>query len=264
MSSSASPAGSAYESLASSICNSFIGSLDPDELVDITQIPLSARKAKTSIHDYLKNKDVADLLAEINGIENLGQIVSSTLTLTKAKNDQGRTILHRAASRGDVAMTKFIIHVAPDLMNAPDIIGITPIFYSIASGYYDVARWLVDPDILTPSEKADLSIVENPLFSSPLHLAIMNGEREIALLLKASGASLNLEDKTGFTPGDSARLQYYYYKMKTDVPSQRKAAMFRHMEKEFAPTSRELLSIEEITERLRMTKQPPPSSWKKV
>lgn len=104
--------------------------------------------------------------------------------------------LFDAISDGNTKLVAFLLKEAKKiqaLLTRKDPQGLTPLRKSIALSKPDIARILVvngaSPDL------------RDPMGKTPLHLAVMQGKRELmAPLLVSVDSSVNVQDKSGWTP----------------------------------------------------------------
>ena len=133
--------------------------------------------------------------------------------------------IHDAAREGNTDKVKSLLAANPELVNATDPGGITPIHYAALRGHTEIVKILIKAgaqvDIpeqrgLTPiigaiyfghKEIAELLIAGGadinrklPDGRVPLFFAIMRGHKELTELLIAKGASLKATDKMGNSP----------------------------------------------------------------
>ena len=96
-----------------------------------------------------------------------------------AKDNDGRTQLHRAAYNGHKDMAKLLIAKGSDA-NAKDNAGWTPLYYAAQNGQKDVVELLIAKDADVNAKDAD--------GSTPLHWAACRGQKDVVELLKKHGA----------------------------------------------------------------------------
>jgi len=103
-----------------------------------------------------------------------------------AGGSQGRTLLHQAASTGDVATARFLLRLGSDI-NTWDKNSWTPLTWATYQGRTDMVRFLLD-------RGADVNGKGHPgpswmyhKYMTPLHIAKSLGHAECARLLKSRG-----------------------------------------------------------------------------
>jgi ankyrin repeat protein len=84
--------------------------------------------------------------------------------------------IHDAAQAGDVAKVKSLLAGNPDLVNAKDEDGATPLHLAMSK---DVAELLL-------ANKADVNAKDN-IGYTPLHVAVVKNYKEVAELLRQHG-----------------------------------------------------------------------------
>ena len=115
----------------------------------------------------------------------------------------GKSPLHAAAICGDLELVQVLLDYGLDI-NLKDDFDFTPLSRASQKGFKNagVARLLLDhgadPNVRTWRQVADIT------YSTPLHLAVEDGEVEIARLLLERGASVEAQDGQGRTPVDVA------------------------------------------------------------
>jgi len=112
-----------------------------------------------------------------------------------AKDRQGGTPLHRAASGGQVSLIDVLIEKGARV-NATTAVGGTPLHSAARAGRLDAVRRLL-------AKGADVN-ARSARQRTPLHWAVEAGKREVARLLLTQGADVNAKDREGMTPADLA------------------------------------------------------------
>ncbi len=88
--------------------------------------------------------------------------------------------------KGDVPAVKAMIEKSPQLVDARDGDGSTPLHYAAFSGDPDLVRFLIDKGAKVESKDAESK--------TPLHIAVMNDRREAAAALLERGAAIEARD----------------------------------------------------------------------
>lgn len=91
--------------------------------------------------------------------------------------------IHDAVVQGDIANIKAILSGQPDLVNAKDEKGSTPLHLASFKGYLEVAKFLLE-------KGADIEAVNGRGFT-PLQLAVYGGHRNLAEFLIEKGSNIN-------------------------------------------------------------------------
>jgi len=152
-----------------------------------------------------------------------------------AAMQDGRTLLHVAAARGEIEAAKLLLSKGADA-NARDLEGCTPVLYAVNGGRTKMVGLLLDsgtdadPDELLLAEGrrrpwpvessgetddtelvrllldrgADVNTKDEHDGSTALHLAAALGRTETARLLLARGAKASAKDRQGKTPRQRA------------------------------------------------------------
>ncbi|GMT11204.1 hypothetical protein PFISCL1PPCAC_2501 [Pristionchus fissidentatus] len=103
------------------------------------------------------------------------------------------TILHMAAGYGSAELVDKVLELVPtSMVNQLERSGCTPLFYSVAHGYYEPARLLLAKD-------ADPNHQDRNLRTCA-HLAAAKGQLRILKLLKQFGASFEMQNYRGALP----------------------------------------------------------------
>jgi ankyrin repeat protein len=100
--------------------------------------------------------------------------------------------IHEAASKGDVARVKALLDADPTLVHEKyEFFGTfrTPLHDAVACNQFDVVRLLL-------ARHADVTI-SPPYFGTPLEVAVWDGKEEMAAVLLAGGAKLDIRTAAG-------------------------------------------------------------------
>ncbi|MCK4374202.1 MAG: ankyrin repeat domain-containing protein, partial [Candidatus Brocadiae bacterium] len=125
--------------------------------------------------------------------------------------------IHSAAGLGDLGVVESLLSQDPELLNAGDGQGLTPLHWAAATGQRRVADVLLERgvpmDIFAAAALGDLPALRalvkedaglinarNRMRSTPLHWAAETGRAEAAEFLLAQGADVNAPDEHGATP----------------------------------------------------------------
>ncbi len=100
--------------------------------------------------------------------------------------------IHEAARIGDVEQIKFLFQNAPDIVNATDQKGLTPLHVAAANKQFAVAQTL-----LGLRAKVSTKAVSG---QTPLHIAVRNGDAAITGLLITNRALIDARDNFENTP----------------------------------------------------------------
>lgn len=109
----------------------------------------------------------------------------------KPKRDaSGRTLLHRAAQRGNLEEVKNIFNQNQDLLNEEDNAGYIPLHEASLSGHADVVRFLLECG-------SDVDKQSHTDRDTPLMDAVENGHLDVVKILLEHGADPKIRDKSG-------------------------------------------------------------------
>jgi ankyrin repeat protein/L-ascorbate metabolism protein UlaG (beta-lactamase superfamily) len=100
--------------------------------------------------------------------------------------------IHQAARHGDLEKLKILLENNPELVNAQDGRGCTPLHYAAGSGYTAVTVLLLEKgaDIKSRDRNGD----------TPLHYAAKGGQKDMIELFLSKGVNVNITDNHGRTP----------------------------------------------------------------
>ena len=139
-------------------------------LTTIAAVVLVGCGPSMSIHDA----------ADKGNIEAVKQHLDSGRDVN-AKDQKGKTPLHRAASEGHKEIVELLIAKGANVnVNAKNEFGSTPLHVAAFQGHKEIAELLIP-------NGADVS-AKDKYEQTPLHFAAINGHKEIAELLIANGA----------------------------------------------------------------------------
>jgi ankyrin repeat protein len=100
--------------------------------------------------------------------------------------------IHESARVGDIDQIKFLFQNAPDIVNATDQKGLTPLHVAAANRQFEVARTLI-------GLRANVN-AKAVSGQTPLHAAVRNDDIAIAGLLITNRATVNARDNFDNTP----------------------------------------------------------------
>ncbi|XP_067673762.1 uncharacterized protein [Haliotis asinina] len=104
---------------------------------------------------------------------------------------QGETV-HDAARRGHLDRLKELLHHFPDLKDAKDETGWTPLHHASANARIDVIKWLTTSGV-------DMN-EETRTGYTPIHVAAMNGHVNAMMILSAMGSAITCRTADQLTP----------------------------------------------------------------
>jgi len=100
--------------------------------------------------------------------------------------------IHNAAGKGDLVKVKEFLEKNPELLNAKDVQGSTPLLNAAYGGQKEVVDYLI-------KKGADLNSL-NTYKYTPLHYSILRRHIEVAEMLIKAGADPNISNVWGYTP----------------------------------------------------------------
>jgi len=106
--------------------------------------------------------------------------------------------IYDAAARGDLNQVKALLDAQPELLNANDEHGWTPLSLAVREGKKDVVEFLL-------SKGADVN-AQDGIGWPALVVAVEGGYPEVVRILLANGADVNVRDQTGETPMSTAKM----------------------------------------------------------
>jgi ankyrin repeat protein len=136
---------------------------------------------------------------ESGNIKKVKALIKSKHYNVYAKNTNGQTALHIAASKGNKEITLFLISQAASI-SPEDNEGRTPLHYAAEKGHKEIVTLLLSKGALVDSR--------DRYGKPPLALAIENGHKEVVELLIAGKADVNtktLNDETLLEVAESSR-----------------------------------------------------------
>lgn len=189
------------------ICSLFGGPIKKEKIIEVSEFvdydtPSAERPKAPSSHEidsgiqqlYLRGLLLKDSHSEYGRHVAVWEVVQQLTTVFKLrinKASNGQTLLHRAAERGYVKITKLLV---VEDVNAKDNEGLTPLHLAAKNGHVEMVKFLVS------KLSADINAKTN-YSTTPLHLAVTNGHIEIVRLLVGEfGADANPRDKHNATP----------------------------------------------------------------
>lgn len=184
------------------------GRLATAELVSSQREVLSLQRQLAAVEDAIQNQprwltlDLPDQAAgpsafDPQEIERLKRMLENSPDLINARDAGGETPLGKAAKEGKLAVVEFLItHGAA--INGASAKGETALHVAAQEGHKAMVELLLE-------KGADLNAKDGNS-QTPLHLAAAKGFRTVAEVLLAKGADLNAKDKGGLTPLHRAAL----------------------------------------------------------
>lgn len=97
-----------------------------------------------------------------------------------ARNKEGVTLLHKAATKGDLEIVRFLIAKGANVNAKSAVDDSTPLHSSVYAGRKDVARLLLD-------KGAEVNAKTRPFGDTPLKIAIEFNQPKVAEVLKLFG-----------------------------------------------------------------------------
>jgi len=162
----------------------------------LTGIYYGAREAVRLLREHRPTLDVFEAAA-LGDMAQLADILDSAPDLADAYNQQGLTPLGLAAFLGRVQALALLLDRGADInrvsrSTVPFVPRNTALHAALASGNEDAAALLIDRD-------ADINALDSN-GQTPLHLVAFGGLARSAQHLLARGARLDVRDKQGRTP----------------------------------------------------------------
>jgi cytohesin len=134
---------------------------------------------------------IAPTSTEAEEVRRIEAMIKDSPDLINAKDNNGNTPLHTAAMKGEAVVVKFLLENGADV-DARDINGQTPLYDASLNGHKSVVDLLIQShaNVGAASWRSD----------TPLHAAAGKGFRSVVELLLAKGAEVNAKTKEGTTP----------------------------------------------------------------
>jgi ankyrin repeat protein len=132
-------------------------------------------------------------------LQSVESLITGNRGLLEARDDAGKTPLHRAVESGFPETAKYLISEGADV-NARDNKNESPLHLAASSGNVEIAGMLLDKGTTALN---DTSIAEknNAVGKwTPLHLACLNGHPEMVQFLLDQGADIEARDALQRTP----------------------------------------------------------------
>lgn len=131
------------------------------------------------------------LLMEQNEVTRLQNLLKDSPDLINARDNSGRTPLHQAVEKGQITVARFLLDHGAEV-NLRDNSGRTPLYRAAASGNKAMVEFLL-------SRKADPQIADGD-GALPLHESVWLGYKSIVELLLAGGTPVDARTRNGATP----------------------------------------------------------------
>ncbi|KAM0823533.1 hypothetical protein ACQ4PT_070810 [Festuca glaucescens] len=126
---------------------------------------------------------------DLDGDLSLHKEMASKMDLRGAKDSDGNTALHWAASRGCLESCRFLVEESGLDVNAVSKLGMTPMSYAAHEGKTQVIRYLLDRGV-DPAMSDERG-------TTPLHNAALQGHCEVVRLLLSEGVPVDPVDHRG-------------------------------------------------------------------
>lgn len=128
---------------------------------------------------------------ETEQVKKIRAMIRDSPDLINAKDFPGNTPLHRAADLGQFVVTRFLVENGADV-NIRNGAGETPLYIAAKRGHKAIVELLLDRKASVQTADAN--------GSTSLHAAAQQGFRTIVEVLLAHGAEVNAKTKSGSTP----------------------------------------------------------------
>jgi len=119
---------------------------DPTEGWVSVSSPVRAEETgDLTLWDLAKEGSLKDLTAVLDNLQSqVEEKLAEAVELSELKDDEGLTLLHWAADRGQVDMASMLLSRDPRLLDARDGTGQTALHYAASCGHIQLARLLLD------------------------------------------------------------------------------------------------------------------------
>jgi ankyrin repeat protein len=159
--------------------------------------------AGADINTTLKGGETLLMLASRSGNEEAVRMLLSRGASVNARERLGQTALMWAAAEGHIAVIRALIDAGADI-NAKIDSGFTPFFFAVREGHLDAVRVFLAAGVDVKAMMLRAGEIGGPRSAgtgrtSPLMLAVQNGNFELAIALIDAGADPN-DLRTGFAP----------------------------------------------------------------
>ena len=158
---------------------------------DLTSVRVLLEKQPALINAKNKDGQTPLHIAATNGRKEVVELLLEKGADVNAKDNYEGTPLHWAAYYGHKEVAELLLSKGAAI-NAKERKGWTPIHYAVWKGHKELAELLI-------SSGADIDTKQME-DSTPLHIAAMNNNKEMVELLIAKGAKSDAKDQKGNTP----------------------------------------------------------------
>ena len=132
--------------------------------------------------------------AKINNIKRILYLASEDGKLTVAYHYGHHVDIFSAVKKGDMKLIQDLEKENPDVKNARDEYGNSPLHWAVKYNFIELVQWLLD--------RGANSNAKNRWSQTPLFFADWNTEAKVAQALLDKGADPNVRDRNGFAPWD--------------------------------------------------------------
>ena len=165
---------------------------DQSTLATLSQSYLAGSTAPPAIATTTNlNSESAPTSAEAEEVKKIRSMIRDSPDLINAKDGAGNTPLHRAADLGHLIVARFLVENGADV-NAKNGAGETPLHIAALHGHKAIIELLL-------GYKANVQLADST-GSTPLHASAQKGFRNIVEILLAHGADVNAKNRYGSTP----------------------------------------------------------------